>query len=68
VGTNYGPGVARLGNGSITAYGATVFGDDLTNEGVTDIQSAGGGSSRKIVVSFSGDAKHAGAVGIYDGP
>jgi hypothetical protein len=68
VGTNYGPGLARLSGGTFTLYGGSVFGEALTNEGVTDIQASGAGASRRMVVSFRGDASHAGAVGIYTGP
>jgi hypothetical protein len=68
VGTNFGPGLSRLRGGAFVQYDAAALGDDLAWEGVSDVQSAGSGASRKIVVSFPGDATHAGAVGVYDGP
>lgn len=67
-GTNFGPGLSRLASGKFTSYGLSVLGDDLANEGVPDLQSWGSGGARKIIVSFGGDAGHAGAVGIYGGP
>ena len=67
-GTNFGPGVSRLQNGNFTLYGPTPFGFDLANDGVSDIQSFGSGSSRLMIVSFLGTSTTAGAVGIYSGP
>ena len=67
-GTRFGPGIVRLVVGAPALYGPMLFGDDLANEGVVDIQAAGTGASRKIVVTFPGDPTHAGAVGVYSGP
>lgn len=68
VGPNSGGGLTRLKGGAMTQYNATLFGFDLTNQGVSDLQTFGSGGSRKIVVSFKGDTQHAAAVAIFDGP
>ncbi len=67
-GANFGGGLSRLSGGSFTTIGPGVFGPDLINEGIDDLQSSGSGPGRRMVVSFSGDAAHAGAVGVYSGP
>jgi hypothetical protein len=67
-GSHYGFGISRLAGGAFTTYDHNLLGWPLANQGVVDIQSSGTGSSRVMVVSFSGDSQYAGAVGVYNGP
>ncbi len=67
VGPSFVGGLSRLKDGNVTAI-TQVFGPDLIDEGVSDIQSWGQGASRKMVVSFAGNSTHAGAVAVYSGP
>ena len=64
VGLQWG-GMVRLGGGSIAAYSHPVFGVQLIDQPVWDVQSDhhGAGGARRILVAF-----RAGAVGIYEGP
>jgi streptogramin lyase len=66
-GTSY-AGISRLKGGAFTTYGGALFGADLMNQRIVDIQSFGSGNGRKMVVSFGGSDTKAGAVGIYTGP
>ncbi|HYV46728.1 MAG TPA: hypothetical protein VFA20_17810 [Myxococcaceae bacterium] len=64
VGLQYG-GMLRISGGSIAAYSNPVFGNQLIDRQVWDIQSdhQGPGGARRLLVAF-----RAGAVGIYSGP
>lgn len=64
VGLQWG-GMLRLRNGSIETYSSSVFGYQLIDQQVWDIQSdhRGPGGARRLLVAF-----RAGAVGIYSGP
>lgn len=66
-GANAAGGISRLKDGRFTTYAVPTLGMDLTNQGVPDIQSFGSGATRKMVVSFGGNEKRAGAVGVYEG-
>lgn len=61
-------GLSRLSGGSVTSFGAPLFGFDLTNQGIADLEATGSGGGRRIVVSFAGNGTHAGAIAIYSGP
>ncbi len=67
-GANSGGGVTRMRGGSFQTYDGAVFGLELANEGISDLQMSGAGNGRLVVVSFAGDKSHAGAVGVYSGP
>jgi hypothetical protein len=64
VGLQWG-GLLRLNNGSVTTWSNTVFGNQLIDRQVWDIQSDrhGPGGTRRLLFAF-----RAGAVGIYSGP
>lgn len=61
-------GLSRLSGGKVTNFSGSHFGFDLANQGVSDLTATGSGSARRLVVSFAGNAKHAGAIAIYEGP
>lgn len=61
-------GVTRMKDGAFTTWDGSALGIDLADMGVADVQATGSGASRKIVVGFTGNAKHSGVVGIYSGP
>jgi hypothetical protein len=67
-GANFGGGLSRLKGGGFQQYGAQIFGDEIANQGVTDIQAWGSGGGRKIIVSFGGTTTTAGVVAVYTGP
>ncbi|MFL5322287.1 MAG: hypothetical protein ACJ790_21700 [Myxococcaceae bacterium] len=66
-GARWGGGVNRIKGGQVTHYSLSVFGPNLANLPVTDVQSMGSGGSRKILVTFDGQGSSPGAVGIYSG-
>jgi ligand-binding sensor domain-containing protein len=55
-------GLTRIQGGTFTSYSRTIFGDQLINTSVNDIQSDMLGGQRRILVGFSG-----GVIGIYTG-
>jgi hypothetical protein len=63
IGYRWGSGVSRLmPDGSMQHYDWHVFGSQLANSAVRDIQIQGSGRSRKVLVAFE-----IGAVGAFSG-
>jgi hypothetical protein len=66
VANRYAGGIARLRGSGTDRYGLDVFGN-LANMGIEDIQFAGSGSTRKVLVGFRASASTAGFVAVYSG-
>ena len=62
-GHGYSGGISRIQGNTIQQYGQNVFGPDLAQSTISDVQMQGRGSSRRVLVGF-----RTGAIGIYSGP
>jgi hypothetical protein len=60
-------GISRLEGGSFSYFGMSELGPNLLGGPISDIQAAGSGADRKMVVGFTGGGSVPDAVGIYSG-
>jgi hypothetical protein len=60
-------GISRLNSGQIIQYSNNVFGDDLIQGPVIDLQMDHSGSHRRILAGFQSSGSGPGAIGIYSG-
>jgi hypothetical protein len=71
-GASWGGGLSRVKNNTVAHYGGPVFGFELANSRVSDIQVDRSSGKRRILVAFMGHHRSdgrwvAGAIGVYDG-
>jgi len=71
-GASWGGGVSRVKGNTVAHYGVSVFGLELANSGISDIQIDKSGSRRRVLVGFKGYERSdkrwvTGSIGIYVG-
>lgn len=71
-GASWGGGVSRVKNNTVAHYGVSVFGVELANSRVSDIQIDMSGARRRVLVGFMGYERSdkrwvTGSIGIYVG-
>jgi hypothetical protein len=71
-GASWGLGVSRVKDNTVAHYSGDVFGLDLANSGISDIQIDKSGSKRRVLVGFRGYERGdkrwvSGTIGIYVG-
>jgi hypothetical protein len=71
-GANWGMGISRVRGNTVAHYSGSVFGVELANSGISDIQIDKSGSRRRVLVGFRGYKRSdkrwvAGTIGIYVG-
>jgi hypothetical protein len=71
-GASWGGGVSRVKDNTVAHYGVSVFGVELANSRISDIQIDTSGAKRRVLVGFMGYERGdkrwvTGSIGIYEG-